>query len=263
MGISKLELMEALEKIAPLNLSESWDNCGMQINLEPKQINKILVALEITKKVIEEAERLSVDFVVTHHPLYFSSMKKIDNNVITGNYTVNLIQKGISVYSAHTNFDKAEFGNNFYLAELLNLKNIKNFEEYGDEYIGLFGELPESKFLKDIIEDLKCSLGLYPNEIKVVGNVDEKITRIGLCTGAGISMLDIAALNGCQLFITGDVKYHDAIKAKEMGMKVLDAGHYGTEKIFVPNMTKQLKDALGDKLEIFESEVNINPFDFL
>lgn len=262
MGISKFQLMDAMEKIAPIKLAEAWDNCGMQIDLGSKQINKILVTLEITKKIINEAKNLGVDFIVTHHPLYFSSFKNIYRNNITGNYTIGLIQQGISVFSAHTNFDKAELGNNFYLAQLLKLKNIRNLEQYGDEYIGLFGQLPESKLLKDIIDDLKCSLGLYPNEIKVVGNVDEEITQIGLCTGAGISMLDIAALNGCQLFVTGDVKYHDAIKAKEMGINVIDAGHYGTEKIFVPNMAKQLKDALRDNVEIFQSSIDINPFDF-
>lgn len=263
MGISKLELLDTLEKIAPMKLAESWDNCGMQIDLEPKEIKKILVALEITKEVIKEAIDARADFIVTHHPLFFSSLKQVDCNIIAGNYTANCIQRGISVYSAHTNFDKAELGNNYYLAKLLNLKNVDNFDKYADEYIGLFGELSEKKLLKDIIVDIKNFLDLKTSEIRVIGNLDEKITQIGLCTGAGIDMLDIALSSGCQLFITGDVKYHDAIKAKEIGMNVIDAGHYGTEKIFVPNMAKQLKDALGDKVEIYESSIDINPFNYL
>nr|WP_315019503.1 Nif3-like dinuclear metal center hexameric protein [uncultured Aminipila sp.] len=263
MGISKFELMEAMEKIAPIKLAEAWDNCGMQIDLDSKQINKILVTLEITKEIIKEAKNLEADFIVTHHPLYFSSFKNIDHNNIIGNYTVDLIQQRISVFSAHTNFDKAQFGNNFYLANLLNLKNIKDFQEFGDNYIGVLGELPEEMMLKDIISDVKNILNLQTNEIKVIGNLENVINKIGLCTGAGIDMIEIAAANSCQLFITGDVKYHDAIKSKEMGMNVIDAGHYGTEKIFIPNMAMQLKDALEDKVEIFEAEVNINPFDFL
>lgn len=262
MGISKLEFIDVMEKIAPSDLTETWDNCGMQIDLEQKEIKKILVTLEITKETIKEAVSLGVDFIVTHHPLYFSSFKNIDCNDIIGNYSVSLIQQGISVFSAHTNFDKAEFGNNFYLASLLNLKNVKNFSEFGEEYIGLFGVISEEMRLKELIDVIKKSLELQINEIKVVGNFEDKITKIGLCTGAGIDMLEIAALNGCQLFITGDVKYHDAIKAKEMGINVIDAGHYGTEKIFVPNMVKQLKDAFEGKVEVFQSAIDINPFNY-
>lgn len=263
MGISKLELIETMEQIAPTRLAEPWDNCGMQINLECGEIRKILVTLEITKEIVTEARSLSVDLIVTHHPLYFSSFKSINSNDIIGNYTIDLIQQGISVYSAHTNFDRAAHGNNFYLADLLSLKNIKNFEVFGENYIGLFGKLPQEVMLKDIISNLKNILNLQANELKAIGNLETMISKIGLCTGAGIDMIEIAAVNNCQLFITGDVRYHDAIKAREMGMNVIDAGHYGTEKIFIPNMAKQLKDALGSKVEIFQSQVNINPFDFL
>lgn len=262
MGISKLELINIMEKIAPSYLAEAWDNCGMQIDLQSKDINKILVTLEITKEIIDEAVSLGVDFIVTHHPLYFSSFKRVDNKEIIGNYTISLIQQGISVYSSHTTFDKAEFGNNFYLANLLNLKNIKDFAKFSEEYIGLLGEIPEKMKLKDLINVIGNSLDLNKNEIKVIGTLDEEIKIVGLCTGAGIDMLEIAALNGCQLFITGDVKYHDAIKAKEMGMNVIDAGHYGTEKIFVPNMAKQLKDVFGNKVEVFQSAIDINPFNY-
>ncbi|QHI73662.1 Nif3-like dinuclear metal center hexameric protein [Aminipila terrae] len=255
--------MSTLEKIAPAELAESWDNSGFQINLEKGMINKILVTLEITGEVIKEAANLGVDMIITHHPLYFSPFKVVDRNTIIGNYTLELIKNGISVYSAHTNFDKAEYGNNFYLARLLNLKNINNFEKYSSDYTGLFGELPEKKSLKEIVREMEKLLDLHPNELRVVGNPEEQIRKIGLCTGAGIDMLEIAELNGCQLFITGDVKYHDAMKAKEKGMNVLDAGHYGTEKIFVSNMAGQLKNELKDAVEIFQSQVDINPFDFL
>lgn len=263
MSISKFELIHTLEKIAPLDLSESWDNCGMQIDLSPKEIFKILVTLEITKENIEEAIRRRADFIVTHHPIYFTGIKKVDSNTIIGNYTASLIKEGISVYSAHTNFDKAEFGNNSYLAQLLGLKNIKNFEEIhntGPNYIGLYGEMIENSDLLYIIKFLSKSLNLQNSEIKVIGDLHAKISKVGLCTGAGIDMMEISQLCGCQLFVTGDVKYHDGIKAKESGMNVIDAGHYGTEKIFVPNMATQLRKALGNKVEVMESEIDINPF---
>ncbi|WP_312091736.1 Nif3-like dinuclear metal center hexameric protein [Aminipila sp.] len=262
MTISKLELMNTMEKIAPSELAEPWDNCGMQIDLGAAEINKILITLEITTETVTEAEALGVDFIVTHHPLFFSPIKQIDGNNFTGNNVINLIRKGISVFSAHTNFDKAEKGNNFSLAELLKLKKVIDLNRFGMEYIGVFGELSEKKSIRAFMEDMQRQVDLKSSEIRLIGNPEAEINKIGLCTGAGIGMLEIAAANGCQLFVTGDVKYHDGIKAKEMGINVIDAGHYGTEKIFVPNMAKQLTQAFGNKVQIFESKVDINPFDF-
>ncbi|QAT42898.1 Nif3-like dinuclear metal center hexameric protein [Aminipila luticellarii] len=263
MAISKLELIHALKKIAPAELAEPWDNSGMQIDLAQDEVKKILVSLEITKEVVQEAVTLGADLIVTHHPLYFSPLKRIDYKNIIGNYTVELIKNGISVYSAHTNFDKADRGNNFYLAKLLGLENLNSFEPFGKEFIGLFGDVSEKKPLKELVKEVECRLNLSPKELQVVGEPDQEISRIGLCTGAGAEMLDIASRTGCELFITGDVKYHDAMRAKETGMNVIDAGHYGTEKIFVRNMAEQLKELLKGQAEIFESQVNINPFDFL
>ena len=92
MGISKLELIDTIEKIAPLALAEGWDNCGMQIDLQPENVEKIMVCLEMSKEIIDEAIENNVDFIITHHPLYFRGMKKIDNKDVIGNYTCKLIK---------------------------------------------------------------------------------------------------------------------------------------------------------------------------
>ncbi len=260
MSISRLELIDSIEKIAPRHLAEVWDNCGMQIDLEKENVNKILVSLEITKEVLREAKSLGVDFIITHHPLIFTGLKQIDSNDVTGNYIIDCINSGISVYSAHTNFDKAEKGNNYYLAELLELKDINKFEDIDLEYIGLYGELKDEIALNDVICKIKNKLELFDYEIKVVGQLDKKIKKVGLCTGSGIDMLDVAIKTGCQLFVTGDVKYHDAVKAKELNMNVIDAGHFGTEKIFVPNLCMQLKKVFFDRVEIIASKSDSNPF---
>lgn len=263
MSISKLKIIETLENIAPLDLAESWDNCGMQIDLQPQNIEKVLVCLEVSNDIIEEAKRKGVDFIITHHPLYFRGLKKVDSNTVVGNYTCELIKNGISVYSSHTNFDKAEKGNNYYLAKLLELKEISSFEDIASDAIGVYGNFNNPISLKDLIVKLSEALNLSTEEIRFIGDINTKIDKVGLCTGAGVEMCALAQNIGCQVFITGDVKHHDAVDAMEMGMNVIDAGHYGTEKIFINNMAAQLKTIFGDKIEIIEAESNRNPFDFL
>ena len=263
MGISKLELIEAIEEIAPVALAEGWDNCGMQIDLQPENVEKVMVCLEMSKDIIDEAVANNVDFIVTHHPLYFRGMKKIDSNDVIGNYTCKLIKEDISVYSSHTCFDKAQMGNNFYLAELLGLENTKSFEEIVPDMIGVYGELSKEITLGELLEHIAKAADIPKEELRFIGKLDSKLKNVGLCTGAGVEACEAAQKLGCQVFITGDVKHHDAVNAMEIGMNVIDAGHYGTEKIFIKNMAQQLREKLGDKVQIIEAVSNRNPFDFL
>ena len=263
MSISKSKLIETLEQIAPLSLAESWDNCGMQIDLQPEAINKILVCLEMSKDILEEAKMKNADFIVTHHPLYFRGLKKVDCNSVIGNYTCELIKNNISVYSSHTSFDKAEKGNNYHLAKLLGLDDLKSFEDISTDYIGVYGIFNKPITLKALLIKLSDVLDIPAEELRYIGDLSAAIDKIGLCTGAGVETCAIAQKIGCQVFITGDVKHHDAVDAMEMGMNVIDAGHYGTEKIFISNMAAQLRELLGNKVEIMGAESNRNPFDFL
>lgn len=263
MSISYEELISEIETIAPRNLEESWDNCGMQINMGNKTVNRILISLEITKEIIEEAKSLNIDFIITHHPLLFHNVKIIDNNTVTGNYIVDLIKLGVSVYSAHTTFDSAFGGNNEYLAELLGLNRIRHFKAgHGfseDEVIGRLGDFKEAVPLEKVVKKVQDKLKIQGG-VRVIGDIKKVIKKVGICTGAGSDIIEDAINHSCDLFITGDVKHHDALLAKESGLCVIDAGHYWTEKIFTNNFADQLKKALGEKVEIIESKVNTNPF---
>ena len=119
------KLADVIEAVSPLELQEPWDNSGYQIKISGNNITKVLVAMEITDKVIEEAEENCVEAIVTHHPLIFGTLKCIDDKDITGNYIAELLKRRISVYSSHTPFDKCRGGNNDYLAGLLHLCDVK------------------------------------------------------------------------------------------------------------------------------------------
>ena len=262
MGISYADLIDAIEVIAPQFLMEEWDNSGIQIKTSNKDIEKIMVALEIGDDVIQEAIFNKVDLIITHHPLIFHEISQINTDDMVGRYINNLVRNGISVFSTHTTFDKAIGGNNDYLINLINMKmsrmvGIGNFGEFG---IGRLVKLKTPISLDSMISAVKEALEIPESEIKNVGDVGKLIQKIGICTGSGASLINDALKNGCDLLITGDIKYHDAQYAKEMGICLIDAEHYYTERIFSVNFKKKLNKLTGDKVIIIESEININPF---
>ena len=264
MAISFSELLTELRTIAPRELEEEWDNGGLQINMAKESINKILVCLEITGEVIDEAVRLGVDYIVTHHPLLFNKLDVIDASTVTGNYVIKLIRHGITVYSAHTSFDYVFGGNNDYLANLLDLQMVRKLKVWtplGDkELAGRVGTFREPCTLKEAAAKVEEVLQLK-DHVKMVGDPNRVIKMVGLCTGAGGDSIDAAIRNSCDLFITGDVRHHEAQMAREMGICLIDAGHYGTESIFALNFAEKLRKATAGKVTVIESKIVVNPFD--
>ena len=250
-------IISIMEKIASPELAAEWDNSGIQIEAGKKEIKKVFVALEITNDVINEAKEQKVDLIITHHPLIFSPLYKVDNNTIIGNYVVKLIKSGISVYSVHTNFDETDGGNNDYIASLLKLAKVKKFD---GKTMGRIGELFVKMSFEDVCSYVKDSLKL--DSMSVVGNPLAGIRRVGICCGAGAGMVDEAIDSGCDLFITGDIKYHDARYALEKGICLIDAGHYGTEKFFVENLAEKLRVFTRGMVEVIPSELDIDPFKY-
>lgn len=254
------DIANIIEEMAPLSLMEEWDNSGFQLDLK-SEINRILVAMEINDDVINEAESLGAQMIVAHHPMFF-----IENNEVVGNsYYVNYIERlkksGISVYSSHTAFDLANGGNNDYLAEAFRLSEIKKLD--GDDlgYLRM-GEVKETS-IKDFAEEISRTLKVDKKYFRYSGNLNANIKKIALLTGAGADpeWMDIVKENGCDLYVTGDLKHHSAMHAKEIGLNVLDITHWGSEKIFTDNMAKYLRTKLD--IEVIESKIDLNPFDLI
>lgn len=261
MSMSFEDLVQMIEEIAPLELQEPWDNSGVQIVVSDKTICRVLTCLEITDQIIAEAESKVVDVIITHHPLIFSPLKSIDYRTPTGAVLEKLAALRISVYSCHTPFDKIIGGNNDYIADMIGLKDTGALSFDGQlEMIGRVGQFADQLTLAEAIEVIKKKLGI--EYIHTVGAMETKVKTVAVCTGSGSDLLDTVANNGCQLFITGDVKYHDAQKARALGLCLIDAGHYGTERFFGENFSTHLINKVGNKIEILNSQVNIDPFDF-
>lgn len=254
--MNKAFFYRTMETLCPPELAEEWDYCGIQIDTEYDEVNRVLVALEVTPAVIEEAESLDVDMIVTHHPLLFQGLQTIRAEDVSGGMVYRLIRSGISVYSCHTSFDSMDGGNNDYLGRLLCLNEIERFEN-GNPMCRK-GVTPREISLKDFVRALSSSLSIDIRKLAVVGDPDAMICTVGWCTGAGAEFIPQAVEEDLDLFITGDLKYHQAQEARARGIAVIDAGHYGTEKFFTANMADLL--ASKTNCEILKSRIDIDPF---
>ena len=245
------ELVNAIESFAPIDDYIDTDSSGVQIKTGTGDVERVLVCLEMNDDIIEEAVKEKVDMIITHHPLIFVPAKNIRDDDVPGRYIIKLIKNGISVYSSHLPFDFCDTGNNAYISDLLGLT---------DDIHGFCGHFNDPVTLEEACRITEKALDLPDGYIKVVDGGKKEIRKVGFCTGAGGTMLGDALDADCDLFITGDLRLHEAQYAKAMGLSVIDAGHYGTEKIFTENFAAQLREAIGDKATVIEAASNTNPY---
>lgn len=244
------EIMNILDSIAPPKLIDSWDNTGFQIGNDEKDIDKILIALDLDDSLADKAISGGYDMIITHHPIIFKGLKSINNNDYIGRLILKLIANDIVVYNAHSNLDLANGGVNDEFAKLMDLKNVKPLSEVildGEIYgYGRVGDIEKTQLLV-VLDKIKSALSV--DHIRVYG-YKEGIESIAVCGGSGSSFIQDAFDKDADMYITGDIKYHDAQRALELGLVLVDAGHFHTEKIILPKLKDMLIKGINDKVEI-------------
>ncbi len=362
------ELLDLLEAWAPLELAESWDASGLQVGDPLKELRGIYLCLDVTPETVEEAIRKDANLILSHHPLLFKSLRSIDINSIVGKIIHRCLTEGVSVYSIHTNMDKAKGGMNDYAAERMGLgavaplfpatevqggyklvtfvpqthkeKVVQALFEAGGGKIGVYegcsfstegegtfyageethpfiGErgrlnrVPEVRVevlfsSKTIEQGIKAMKQAHPYEVpaydayplarfeavegfgrvgsyspplpweeflerlceafkterfRVVGMPRSTVKNVAVCTGSGASLIE-KVVHRADVYVTGDVKYHEAQEAVSLGVTVVDVGHYALEKIFGPLMVRWLNEKGISSPMIFESTVEKDPFTF-
>jgi dinuclear metal center YbgI/SA1388 family protein len=245
--VSKVsDILHILEKLAPSFLAEDWDNPGLQVGDPNKRVVKILVSLDPTLGALREAERRGADMLLTHHPLLFRSISSVDESVYPGNVIAEACRKGVSIMAAHTNLDVTLGGINDLLAHMLQLQNVQVLEpkERGDGGLGRIGDLTGPLSLGALIEKVKSMLGLA--FLRVSGNRDAVIKRVAVVGGAGGDLVAAASRSKADVLITGDIRHHEALLAEHLGMALVDAGHYETEKaaleLFADKLRRRLRE---------------------
>lgn len=252
--MKKSDFLNILDEIAPLKFQCDWDNSGMQIDLRAEEVHKVLTCLDICDASISQAVSEGCDFIVSHHPLLFTTVNRVDADEARGRYIIECIKNGISVYSAHTCFDKAPGGNNSLLLELL---GCYDWNVVGDEQILFTGMLAEPMLLKDFAGRIKEAFGC--SFVRFGGDPERIIYKIALCSGSGGDYISLAATEGADCFISGDFKHHELMAAMELGLCIADAGHFGTEHQFARNMGEKLREYCGGELEVVIGDYETDP----
>lgn len=235
-----------MERIAPKELALDYDNPGLIVGRENKEISRVLVALDCTAEAVLEAEKKGCDLVLTHHPLLFHAVKKIAPDDPLTAPVFMLIKRDIAMFAAHTNLDCAEGGVNTALCRAL---GIENEIAVPPENLVRLGELPAEMSFSEFAKRVETALG---TKVRVSGK-ERLVKKIMVCGGSGGSEYPLAAAHGADVLVTGECKHSDAIAAAFAGVNVIVGGHFETENIVLKPLARRLS-ALTPGVEYVFSE---------
>lgn len=242
-------ILDILSELAPFEFAEKWDNVGLLIGRKNKEISRIYIALDATEDIIDDAIAKRADLLLTHHPMIFSPMKKIVSDDFIGRRVMKLISADIAYVAMHTNFDIMGMADA--AADELDLKHTDVLQLVFEDDIakagfGRIGELPREMCVSELADIVKLVFKV-PN-VKVFGDINTIVSKVAILPGAGKSGIEDALAGEADVYITGDIDHHSGIDALERGMCIIDAGHYGIEKLFINYM----KDYIDEKLKSIE-----------
>ncbi len=250
------EVYQKLDSWAPFETQMGFDNAGLLVGHEEQQVAGILVALDVTLPVVEEASARGANLIVAHHPIIFDPVRSVTDVTLTGKLLLTMAEQGIAAICAHTNLDAAQGGVNDCLARALELEQIEMFVQdgvdcegrpYGIGRIGAAKEQGSSaeRFASFVKEKLHAA------SVRFV-DAGKPVCQVAVGGGSCGNMLMDAVKAGCDTFVTADVKYNVFLDAKALGLNLMDAGHYATENVVCPVLAHFLK------AEYPQMEVNIS-----
>ena len=253
------EIIQVIEATYPPDAALDFDNVGLLAGRAEKEINRIYLALDATEHVIESAERAGADMLITHHPLIFTPLKHITDEDFIGRRIVRLIQSDIPYYAMHTNYDvlgMADLAGNILDIRDARVLDVTTADGEKEQGIGRIGNLEKPMTLSECCVHVKHKLKL--GSLKVFGDMDRTVYRIAVSPGSGKTAIPAAIEKGADVLVTGDIGHHEGLDAVAQGLAVIDAGHYGTEYIFMDDMKRFLSDKLPG-IEVETAPV-IHPF---
>jgi len=365
MGVKCSEIISFLEEFAPLHLAEDWDNPGFMLGDKNREVENVLVCLDVTVKVVQEAVSKEAGLIISHHPLIFKGIKSIKSGEPGADTIINLIRNNINVYSSHTNLDCAFGGVNDCLAEALELKKVKNLSDYKEEKVyklvvfvpresaekvrdaisragaGFIGNYSDCTFsvegtgtfrplegtnpyigetnklefvteyrmetivpegiLNNVVKSMieahpyeEVAYDVYPlkisgkkygmgkvgeldapmsvsefkelvkrnlkvDSVRIAGNTEKRVKRVAVFCGSFDGRWQPVIREGADVLVTGDLRHHNALEAAELGLAVIDAGHYATEAVVLEKLVRILSDRFNE-LNIMRSSNEMNPF---
>ncbi len=250
------EIFELLNEKAPVAGKMDFDNVGLLVGRSSAPVSRVLVALDITDEVIDEAAKIGAELIVSHHPLFFE-LKTVSDATWEGQKALRLAERHMAAICMHTNLDAAQGGVNDALMEALG--GVADGILEPDTGIGRVGTLPKpmdfASFLAHVKSALSCN-GLRYHD------AGRSVNRLAVCGGSGGGELDLAAAAGCDTYVTADIKYHQFLEAKHLGLNLIDADHFCTENVVVPVLARWLLEAF-PALDVSVSRVHRQTVQFI
>lgn len=240
------EIIDVIEQVAPLDMAEAWDNCGLQVGSANIECKAAFLTLDVTPDVVTVANKCGANLIISHHPLIFDPIRNVNDQSTVGKIICDVIAKGITIYASHTPFDIAVGGINDYLAQSFQLHGVASLTETG---MGRVGYLEQSMTADKFVELVKEKLDL--KSVRTSAKMATSINRVALCGGSGGSLIEQAVKSGADVYVTGDIKYNNFVDNQ---IPIIDVGHFESEKQFI-----ELIDALiSKKIPTFASHVDLS-----
>jgi dinuclear metal center YbgI/SA1388 family protein len=254
------QIYNYIDEIAPFGITLDNDNVGLLVGNPEQEISKVLLSLDITPQVVDEAVRHKSGLIISHHPIIFNPIKAVISSDTSSNIPYMLIRNDISAICAHTNLDIADGGVNDVLAELLGIHNIKKIEKNDNNDLKLvrIGTLENQM---DVLQYAAAVKNILDCGAVRVYNASRQVQRVAVCGGAGAFLLDEIYKAGADTYVTADIKHHEFLYAQQMNINLIDAGHFATENGIIPILAKKLSEAFRN-IEFIISK-NQNPVTFI
>ena len=275
------DIMALMEMIAPRELAESWDNVGLAVGGVAWPVERVWVALDPSLEVVAAACAQHVDLLITHHPLILKPLSAIDDRMPIGRIAHMAIGHQLAIYCAHTNLDSVQDGLNDLLSRRIGLADLTVLlPEHGadgpngfdaalaaansttaPQGIGRVGRLPTAMTLPQLAAQVKSQLAL--DRVRYCGDDVLVVRRVAVCTGSGGSLMEPFFASGAEVFLSGDLKYHDARDAEAMGKGLIDVGHFASEHLMVAHVATRLKALATDyglAVSVDACQIESDPF---
>jgi dinuclear metal center YbgI/SA1388 family protein len=269
MGAFLRDIVRILDTIAPPALAETWDNVGLQLGDPGRDVKAVWVALDPSPAVIDAACAARIDLLVTHHPLIFRPLTRIDMQNPIGAAIGQALRHRLAVFSLHTNLDAVSQGLNDLLAKRLELKRVRpligNPALVGKRHgIGRVGLLARPRRLSELALSVKRRLGA--EGVRIAGDPQLRVQRVAVSTGSGSGVMSHFLQSDAQVLISGDLRYHDARDAEAAHRGLLDVGHFHSEQLMKNSLVQRLAAALARKrlsVRVEACPLEMDPFTFL
>ncbi len=256
--VTVADVARVIEDFAPKKLQESYDNAGLQVGDPGMAVTAVLLCLDVTEEILDEAINRQCNMVITHHPLIFHGLKELTGHTAVERIAIKAIRCNVAIYSAHTNLDSAWDGVSHEMAHMLGMRDLRVLEPKGDDestglgVVGSIAPTPKLEFLRKVKETFGVKALKYSLQSPQI-----VVKRVALCGGAGASLITEAIKSGADIIITGDVKYHD-FTTYGLDILIADIGHYESELCATSIFSRIIREKYPDMVLYF-SEVEMNP----